>query len=568
MTFLRIATLAIICFAASTAFAKTVEVIEYRNVNLGHYFMTSDVAEVNALDSGQMPGWTRTGQKFDAYPGAHTGASPVCRYYIPPALGDSHFYSASAAECALAHSKFPLFQEESKAVFYIRLPDTALGTCAAGDTPVYRVWNNRADSSHRYPVDRALRDQMVAQGFIAEGYGPSQVIMCAPPHSDGPDPVGSSLPPPCTGNNPRVAVPNAPHGMYVWNPSQKLLPFLVKDVIGKDVNGNFKDPTLCGASLVIFWSSVETSKGVYDWSVITAAAKPFTDAGLTVNLLFSEATEGPVNTVTPAWVTAPVSSGGDGVPSVACAGQPTMPVYFDPTYEADWKAFIAAAINQFSYGNSPLAANVGYMRFATAGGAEALPPPGYNDGGACQAMWTAAGYSYDVWNTHEANIINAMGSVPTDKQIMVSLPNVSGGPNVYAVSNLGAAVAVAKNVGLSFENLGVSNVATATAPPGPCDPTAKIVNLHWCQAYTNYVGQVPLAMQPITATSNISQATMDISKLLQYALSNRIQIFELYPEEWLQADSPTSPGFVAANQAYYKAALQAASEVLGAANGR
>jgi hypothetical protein len=28
------------------------------------------------------------------------------------------------------------------------------------------------------------------------------------------------------------------------------------------------------------------------------------------------------------------------------------------------------------------------------------------------------------------------------------------------------------------------------------------------------------------------------------------------------------PGFVAANQAYYKAALQAASEVLGAANGR
>src|SRR5207342_663430 len=151
--------------------------------------------------------------KFDAYPGAHTGASPVCRYYIPPALGDSHFYSASTAECALAHSKFPLFQEESKAVFYIRLPDTTLGTCPAGDTPVYRVWNNRADSSHRYPVDRALRDQMVAQGSIAEGYGPSQVIMCAPPHNDDPDPVGSSLPPPCKGNNPRVAVPNAPHGM-------------------------------------------------------------------------------------------------------------------------------------------------------------------------------------------------------------------------------------------------------------------------------------------------------------------------------------------------------------------
>jgi hypothetical protein len=60
---------------------------------------------------------------------------------------------------------------------------------------------------------------------------------------------------------------------------------------------------------------------------------------------------------------------------------------------------------------------------------------------------------------------------------------------------------------------------------------------------------------------------MDISNLLQYALANKIQIFELYPEEWLQADSPTSPGFVAANQARYKAALQAASMVLGATNG-
>ena len=178
-----------------------------------------------------------------------------------------------------------------------------------------------------------------------------------------------------------------------------------------------------------------------------------------MNLLFSEATEGPVNTVTPAWVTAPVSQGGAGVPTVSCAGQPTMPVYFNATYEAAWEAFIAAAVHQFSFANSPLAASVGYMRFATAGGAEALPPPGYNDGGPCQALWTAAGYSYDAWNAHEANIINAMGSQPTDKQIMVSLPYVSGGPNVYAVANLGAAAAAAKHVGFSFENLGVSNVA-------------------------------------------------------------------------------------------------------------
>jgi len=301
---------------------------------------------------------------------------------------------------------------------------------------------------------------------------------------------------------------------------------------------------------------------------VTAAAKPYTDAGLTVNLLFADTTEGPTNTVTPAWVTNSIANGGDGVPTVSCPGQPTMPVYFNATYEAAWEAFIAAAVHQFSFANSPLAASVGYMRFATAGGAEALPPPGYNDGGACEALWTAAGYSYNAWNTHEANIINAMGSQATDKQMMVSLPNVAGGPNVYAVANLGAAVAVARHVGFSFESLGLSNVADPNSTPAPCNPQAQIVNLHWCQAYTTYVGKVPFAQQPITATTTTSAATMDIAKLLQYALANNIQIFELYPEEWLQADSPTSPGFVAANQARYQAALQAASLVLGATNGQ
>jgi hypothetical protein len=208
------------------------------------------------------------------------------------------------------------------------------------------------------------------------------------------------------------------------------------------------------------------------------------------------------------------------------------------------------------------------MRFGTAGGAEALPPPGYNDGSGCQALWTAAGFSYNTWNAHFAALVNAMGAQTTDKQLMVSLPYISGGPTVYTVAHLGAAAAAAHRIGFSFESLGVSNVATPTSTPAACDPNAQIVNLHWCQAYRTYAGQVPLAQQPITATTSTSAATMDIAKLLQYALANKIQIFELYPEEWLQANSPTSPGFVPANQAYYKAALEAAAMVLGATNGQ
>ena len=172
--------LAALAFAQAPAQAQTVPVIEYYNASQDHYFMSSLAADIAALDSGQFPGWTRTGQTFAAYPVPTGAASPVCRFYIPPALGDSHFYSASPAECAQTHAKFPLLVEESAAVMYVDLPDTTTGACPAGDVPVFRVWDNRADSNHRYTTDWSIRAQMLAKGWIAEGYGPDPVIMCAP----------------------------------------------------------------------------------------------------------------------------------------------------------------------------------------------------------------------------------------------------------------------------------------------------------------------------------------------------------------------------------------------------
>ncbi len=560
-----------LAFAFTVAFtsaqAKTVDVLEFRNVHLDHYFITSLPAEIEALDSGRTSGWARTGKHFLAHESRVNGTNAVCRYLIPAEHGYSHFFSASPTECARARALFPSFIKEADAVMYVALPHPMSGECKQSQQPIYRVWNKK--QNHRYATDPLTRDQMVANGWVAEGYGPGAVSLCAPKTVEVDAAATALLPPPCKGNDSRVAVPGAPHGMYVWAPNNYMLSFLEKDVIGKDANGNFKDPTLCGASLLVYWSTIETAKGVYDWSSVTAAAKPFTDAGLMVNLLFSEATEGAVNQVTPAWVIQPVSAGGAGAASVSCTGQPTMPVYFDPAYEAAWTAFIATAVNHFSFNASPISANVGYMRFATGGGAEAIVPGGVSDGGACQQAWASAGYTYDIWNQHEATIIDFMGAQATDKQIMVSLPQAPGGPaNVYDAANKGAAIAAAKKVGFSFESLGVANVANANSTPGPCDTNAKLATLHWCQAYTHYVGEVPFAMQPITATTNTNVAKMDITKLLEYALANHIQIFELYPEEWIQANSPTWPSFDASRQAEYKAALQEAAQTLGAVNGQ
>lgn len=55
-----------------------------------------------------------------------------------------------------------------------------LGTCPPNTIPAYRLWNNRVDSDHRYTTDVATKNAMIASGYVAEGYGPNAVALCAP----------------------------------------------------------------------------------------------------------------------------------------------------------------------------------------------------------------------------------------------------------------------------------------------------------------------------------------------------------------------------------------------------
>lgn len=156
-----------------------ISVVEYYNANLDHYFVTPLASEQANLDAGLTPTrWTRTGQTFNAFESSGASTSAVCRYYIPPALGDSHFLGRGTAECESTAAKNPSFLLEAASFFYTILPTA--GTCPAGAVPVYRVFSNRADANHRYTIDRATRDQMVASGWLAEGDGPDLVVMCAP----------------------------------------------------------------------------------------------------------------------------------------------------------------------------------------------------------------------------------------------------------------------------------------------------------------------------------------------------------------------------------------------------
>ena len=164
---------------ATTGIVPPVTLIEYYNAGLDHYFMTWVTNEIAQLDAGTtLKGWARTGRTINAYSAALAGTAAVCRIYIPPGKGDGHFFGRDQTECDGTIARNPSFVLESPAFFYLH-PASA-GTCAAGTIPVYRVFSNRADANHRYTTDRAVRNQMVTKGWLAEGDGPDTVVMCAP----------------------------------------------------------------------------------------------------------------------------------------------------------------------------------------------------------------------------------------------------------------------------------------------------------------------------------------------------------------------------------------------------
>lgn len=157
-----------------------VPVVEYYSRKLDHYFLTANAGEIHDLDTGGHAGWERTGLRFLGFVRQVPGTNPVCRFYRVPSFGDSHFYSASPAECAAASLDHPEgWNFESAAVFYIPLPDAA-GACPANTQPVWRFFNKKT-LNHRYTAEVVLRDQMRAKPsvWVAEGYGPGQTVMCA-----------------------------------------------------------------------------------------------------------------------------------------------------------------------------------------------------------------------------------------------------------------------------------------------------------------------------------------------------------------------------------------------------
>ena len=176
----------------------TVNVVEFYNAGLDHYFISADPAEVAVLDGGAFGGvWKRTGQTFPAWDivGAPAGTVPVCRFFgtdryrtdgtrIGP---NSHFYTADSDECAFVKTAFQSVASDGKSypawtfeanAFAVKLP--VGGACPAG-MPLYRSYNNgaRGDPNHHYSTNAGALQAMA--GWAFEG-----LVMCLP---QGPTPT-------------------------------------------------------------------------------------------------------------------------------------------------------------------------------------------------------------------------------------------------------------------------------------------------------------------------------------------------------------------------------------------
>jgi lysyl endopeptidase len=171
----------------ATDSAKKVVVVEYYNATLDDYFITPNQGEIQDLDNGVHPGWVRTGLTFLAYSDpvvAPADAQPVCRFYVLPQVGDSHFYSADPVECGATAAEFAgTWVEESPSLFYIEVPNQSTGACPAGTRPVFRFLNDANGLHHRYTAEVDVRDSIISDGgWTQEGYGtaPAASVMCSP----------------------------------------------------------------------------------------------------------------------------------------------------------------------------------------------------------------------------------------------------------------------------------------------------------------------------------------------------------------------------------------------------
>jgi Beta-galactosidase len=213
--------------------------------------------------------------------------------------------------------------------------------------------------------------------------------------------------------------------------------------------------SIYGANILLYWSQIETADGVYDWSVLDAAMKPWIDNNKKVILrMMPSGWSGwnPPHSAqgTPSFVLSAIKKYTNNKGGV-------VPAYWDSTYKTKLQAFITAFGAKYNSNKS-----IEFIHIAAGMGGECKPDTDGNIAGAQKSL-LGIGYSNDLWLQHIKDVASYyQKAFPDQKLACQTAANFwSGGGTKHSEADI---VGWMKTAGIGLQNDGIGSSAKFTLP--------------------------------------------------------------------------------------------------------
>jgi hypothetical protein len=338
--------------------------------------------------------------------------------------------------------------------------------------------------------------------------------------------------PSCTDSLSTVAVPSGPHGLFV-------ILFPNMPLNGKAEQYLLHNPVVCGANMYLQWNEIDRGPGAdprYDFSKIDEQMQPWIKAGKEVNFISWATGYGRGKSrVTPDYVFRQVQS-------VSCPNAGEVPVFWEKGFMQNYQAYMAAIVQH--YGNNPA---VGYIRFGLGLGGETYP--------ACMYALKSKGFSPQRWTRYIFDMLDYETSLDSPKQLMVGINSFGNPPNIEFADAV-ARRAVRDKIAIGSQGLTIEDARA--------DQSGRSCDVDWCRMFREAGGKVPLELQTRKQSDPDGNGRIgSMVDLLPFAQKLRVQIFEIYVQDWLVAYDPDDPDYELHHKDYQQA-FEAAAKVVGA----
>jgi len=304
-------------------------------------------------------------------------------------------------------------------------------------------------------------------------------------------------------------------------------------------------PLLCGVDIFVLWSSIDMGPGVvprYNWASLDREIAPWEAAGKEVALIVSGASEGGTTELaTPRYVVSQVTM-------VSCPAEPPVPVFWQPAYMDNWRAFVRATVDHFA--GDP---HIPYLRFGMTVDGEGYLPGVYELSRTCVDKWNTFAWSTNL-PRYVAGLLAFEKTLRSPHEIVAAVD--------YGDMSVAGQQAAASGIGVG---IAVMNKASATAilHNQPC-PLSD-----WCAKFAALAKRTTLYLQTLSYSDptgglksdppNPQELTGPLPPLLAAGIAIHAQILEIFPQDWLLALDPQYPGYGEYHEAYLTALTAAAS---------